>query len=394
MINNIIDRSDGLFSTDLTNFQDELTDLVKSSKVLIIGAAGTIGAATTKQIFNRNPSVLHAVDISENNLVELVRDIRSSVGYLNVDFRTFAVDCGSVEFEAFVQFHGPYDYVFNLSALKHVRSESDPYTLMRLVQVNIFNTINTLRLTSSKSLKKYFCVSTDKAANPVNMMGASKKIMELFLHRESLSQSVSMARFANVAFSDGSLLHGFNQRFLSKQPIAAPNDILRYFLTPDESGELCVLSGLLGRNREIFFPKLTNDFKLINFSDIAKRYIEEKGFKVYECESEDDARINAVKLIDKGYWPCYFFASDTTGEKGAEEFFTHDESLDLDRFESLGVIKNDYKVDFDDLDKFWNSIILLKEGRSWDKKHILELFNLLLPTFNHFEKGKYLDNKM
>ena len=258
MIEKILGRETSLFSSDIDDLQQELVDLVKGAKVLIIGAAGTIGSATAKQIFQRNPSALHAVDISENNLVELVRYIRSSVGYQDVDFRTFAIDCGSDEFEAFVKFHGPYDYVFNLSALKHVRSESDPYTLMRLVQVNIFNTVNTLRQTSSKSLKKYFCVSTDKAANPVNMMGASKLIMEMFLQRESIQQSVSMARFANVAFSDGSLLHGFNQRFLNQQPIAAPNDILRYFITPSESGELCLLSGLLGQNREIFFPKLTD----------------------------------------------------------------------------------------------------------------------------------------
>jgi FlaA1/EpsC-like NDP-sugar epimerase len=394
MIEKILGREMSLFSSDIDDLQQELVDLVKGAKVLIIGAAGTIGSATAKQIFQRNPSALHAVDISENNLVELVRYIRSSVGYQDVDFRTFAIDCGSDEFEAFVKFHGPYDYVFNLSALKHVRSESDPYTLMRLVQVNIFNTVNTLRQTSSKSLKKYFCVSTDKAANPVNMMGASKLIMEMFLQRESMQQSISMARFANVAFSDGSLLHGFNQRFLNQQPIAAPNDILRYFITPSESGELCLLSGLLGQNREIFFPKLTNDFKLIDFSDIARSYVEEKGYKVFECGSEEEARKDGKKLIDSGYWPCYFFKSDTTGEKDVETFFTDKESLDLDRFNSLGVILNDHKVNSNNLDEFWLSIMALKKDKAWGKGDILELFNTLLPTFDHMEKGKYLDNKM
>ena len=394
MIGDILGRDVGLLSADIEGLKNELSELVKGSRILVIGAAGTIGSATTKEIFNRNPSVLHAIDISENNLVQLVRSIRSSTGYLDVDFRTFAIDCGSREFDAFIEANDPYDYVFNLSALKHVRSESDPYTLMRLVQVNIFNTVQTLRATSSDSLKKYFCVSTDKAANPVNMMGASKRIMELFLQRESVSQSISMARFANVAFSDGSLLHGFNQRLLNRQPIAAPNDVLRYFITPNESGELCLLSALLGGNREVFFPKIEGDFKLINFTDIAKRYVEAKGYKVHECESEEEARSESIALIDSGFWPCYFFKSDTTGEKDAEEFFTKSESLDLARFKSLGVITNSHTVSGENLDTFWDGILALRHSRVWDKSDILFLFNLLLPEFNHLETGKYLDSKM
>lgn len=394
MIGNILGRDLGLLSTDIENYRNELSELVKGSRVLVIGAAGTIGSATTKEIFNRNPAVLHAIDISENNLVELVRSIRSSTGYLDVDFRTFAIDCGSMEFDAFIQANDPYDYVFNLSALKHVRSESDPYTLMRLIQVNIFNTVQTLRATSSDTLKKYFCVSTDKAANPVNMMGASKRIMELFLQRESVDQSVSMARFANVAFSDGSLLHGFNQRFLNRQPIAAPNDVLRYFITPSESGELCLLSALLGKNKEVFFPKIEGDFRLTNFSEIATKYVETKGYKVHECESEEEARSESITLIDSGYWPCYFFKSDTTGEKDAEEFFTKSENLDFDRFRSLGVITNKHNVSGKDLDIFWNDILRLRQSKSWNKSDILILFNLLLPEFNHLETGKYLDSKM
>ena len=215
----------------------------------------------TKEIFARNPNVLHVVDISENNLVELVRDIRSTLGYISGDFKTSAIDCGGLEFKSLLSAEGPYDYVFNLSALKHVRSERDPYTLMRMLSVNLPNTINTLELTKEMDLKKYFCVSTDKAANPVNLMGASKRIMEMFLLRESLSREFSMARFANVVFSDGSLLHGFSQRFNKGQPLSAPNDIKRYFVTPKESGELCLLSGLLGQNRDIFFPKLSENLE-------------------------------------------------------------------------------------------------------------------------------------
>ena len=293
----LIGRNENLFEEDLNCFEDKISLEIQNSRFLVIGGAGTIGQATTKEIFKRNPATLHVVDISENNLVELVRDLRSTIGYGQGEFKTFAIDCGSEEFEIFINNEGPYDYVFNLSALKHVRSEKDPYSLMRMIKVNIFNTINTLRYTKEIGCKKYFCVSTDKAANPINMMGASKKIMEMFLMRESLNQKVSMARFANVAFSDGSLLHGFKNRFSKKQPFSAPNDVKRYFVTPQESGELCLLSGLLGNNREIFFPKLSEKLHLIKFSNIAKMYIRQQGYEPFECSSEEQARIEADNLI-------------------------------------------------------------------------------------------------
>ena len=285
----LIGRESELFCEDIAFNGSKLQDLVAGSRFLVIGGSGSIGQAVTREIFNRNPLALHVVDISENNMVELVRDLRSTEGYGSGDFKTFAIDCGSVEFEALMASEGPYEYVFNLSALKHVRSESDPYTLMRMIMVNVFNIIKTLRLANKMGAKKYFCVSTDKAANPVNMMGASKRIMEIFLMRESDTMPISMARFANVAFSDGSLLHGFNQRFFKRQPFSAPNDVRRYFVTPQESGELCLLSGLLGENRDIFFPKLSEKLHLITFSEIAVRYLRERGYEPYECESEDEA---------------------------------------------------------------------------------------------------------
>jgi FlaA1/EpsC-like NDP-sugar epimerase len=320
---NLIGRNNEIFLADINSYSDKLKEVVSESTFLVIGGAGSIGQAVTKEIFRRGPKSLHVVDISENNMVELVRDIRSTLGYGSGDFKTFAIDCGSNEFKAFISNQDSYDYIFNLSALKHVRSESDPYTLMRMIMVNIFNTLDTLSLAKKMNTKKYFCVSSDKAANPVNMMGASKRIMEMFLMRESLNQDVSMARFANVAFSDGSLLHGFNQRFEKKQPFSAPNDVRRYFVTPKESGELCLLSGLLGQNRDIFFPKLSKELNLIKFSDIAVNYLREKGFEPFECKSENEARDNAEKLIANKQWPCYFFKSDTTGEKDFEEFYTN-----------------------------------------------------------------------
>jgi FlaA1/EpsC-like NDP-sugar epimerase len=390
----LIGRSKKLFDTDLNNLQNELFKEVKRSSFLIIGGAGTIGQAVTKEIFARDPRRLHVVDISENNMVELVRDIRSSSGYKTGDFRTFAIDCNSIEFNSLLRNEKSYDYIFNLSALKHVRSEKDPYTLMRMVQVNIFNTINTIKFAQNYGTKKYFCVSTDKAANPVNMMGASKRIMEMFLMRESLQVPISMARFANVAFSDGSLLHGFNQRFVKQQPISAPNDVKRYFVTPEESGELCLLSGILGNNRDNFFPKLSEDLHLITFADIAKRYISYFGFDPYECESEDEARSRATELISRKLWPCYFFKSDTTGEKDFEEFFTEHENIDLNRFESIGVIKNQPVFNQKLLNKFEVDIINLRNQSYWSKSDLVALFNELIPDFKHKETGRYLDQKM
>jgi FlaA1/EpsC-like NDP-sugar epimerase len=390
----LIGRSEELFKEDILHRENEIKDIISNSSFLVIGGAGTIGQAVTSEIFKRDPKLLHVVDISENNMVELVRVLRSSEGYGSGEFQTFAIDCGSEEFEALIKNEGPYDYIFNLSALKHVRSEKDPYTLMRMIIVNIFNTVKTVRLAKNMNTKNYFCVSTDKAANPVNMMGASKRIMEMFLMRESLTQKISMARFANVAFSDGSLLHGFNQRFNKKQPFSAPDDVKRYFVTPKESGELCLLSGLFGNNRDIFFPKLSEKLHLIKFSEIAVRYLLDKGFKPYECLSEDEAREKAAKLIEKKEWPCYFFNSDTTGEKDFEEFFTANEELDLKSYKSIGVIRNEPNFNDSKLDHFMISVENLIKKGNWKKNEILELFFNLIPEFEHKETGKYLDQRM
>ena len=390
----LIGRKSELFNEDVRENSLHLKELVEDSRFLIIGGSGSIGQAVTQEIFKRDPKALHVVDISENNMVELVRDLRSTIGYGSGEFKTFAIDCGSVEFEALMKAEGPYDYVFNLSALKHVRSEKDPYTLMRMIMVNVFNTVKTLRMAKEMGAKKYFCVSTDKAANPVNMMGASKRIMEMLLMRESLTQEISMARFANVAFSDGSLLHGFNQRFTKKQPFSAPNDVRRYFVTPQESGELCLLSGLLGKNRDIFFPKLSEKLHLITFSEIAVRYLRERGYEPYECESEDEARDRAEELIANQQWPCYFFKSDTTGEKDFEEFFTDAEDLDMERFDTIGVIRNQPEFDEMQLDDFMAGIEALRAKGTWNKEDIVKLYFSLLPEFEHKETGKYLDQRM
>lgn len=390
----ILGRNSLLFEEDISRHQKELLELVQDSRFLVIGGAGTIGQAVTREIFKRKPKALHAIDISENNLVELVRDLRSTLGYIDGDFRTFALDCASLEYDALLNSEAGYDYVLNLSALKHVRSEKDPFTLMRMIEVNILNTINTVQKAKAKGTKKYFCVSTDKAANPVNMMGASKRIMEMFLMRESQDIPISTARFANVAFSDGSLLHGFNQRFNKQQPIAAPNDVTRYFVVPQEAGELCLASCLLAENRDIFFPKKSELLQLTKFSDIAIRYLENRGFTPHECLSEEEARNRASELIRQKKWPVHFFKSDTTGEKSFEEFFTDGENLDMNRFINLGIIKNELTFSTDKLNKFILTIENMRSRKQWNKQDIVKLFNEMIPNFNHMETGKYLDGKM
>ncbi|XOB91213.1 UDP-N-acetylglucosamine 4,6-dehydratase [Pseudomonadota bacterium 24LQ007] len=390
----LIGREKELFSNDITNHESQLAEIVSNSRFLVLGGAGSIGQAVTKEIFKRNPAKLHVVDISENNLVELVRDIRSSFGYIPGDFRTFALDIGSLEYDAFFKADGGYDYILNLSALKHVRSEKDPYTLMRMVDVNVFNTDKTLQQAIDAGAKKYFCVSTDKAANPVNMMGASKRIMEMFLMRRSMQMDISTARFANVAFSDGSLLHGFNQRLEKRQPIVAPNDVRRYFVTPKESGELCLMSCIFGDNRDIFFPKLSEQLHLISFADIAVKYLEAKGFEAVLCSDEDEARELAKTLPEQGKWPCLFTSSDTTGEKDFEEFFTDQETLDMERFENLGIIKNEADFDEQLLAEFEDRIAVMKQDLGWTKQDLVDLFYRMIPDFGHKETGKYLDSKM
>lgn len=390
----LIGRTSELFDEDLSRHEVVLDGIIRSSRFLVIGAAGSIGQAVTREIFIRNPKCLHAVDISENNLVELVRNLRSSIGYNSGEFKTFAIDCGSDEYAALCKASGGYDFVLNLSAMKHVRSEKDPYSLMRMIRVNIFNTIKTVHHSKEFGAAKYFCVSTDKAANPVNMMGASKRIMEMFLARESQGIEISTARFANVAFSDGSLLHGFKNRLMNHQPISAPNDVRRYFVTPKESGELCLLSAMLGENMETFFPKLSDELILTKFTDIALRFLNSNGYEAFECSTEDEARSRISELVPKKRWPVYFFKSDTTGEKDFEEFFTASEELDLLRFENIGVIKNYPSYNNAVLENFENAINNWIKSGNYHRADIVALFNDTIDNFNHKETGKFLDSRM
>ena len=391
---NLIGRTAPLFEEDIASKTKQIEDRVSSSSFLVLGGAGSIGQAVVKEIFKRNPTKLHVVDISENNLAELVRDIRSSFGYIKGDFQTFALDIGSSTYDSFIDNDGRFDYVLNLSALKHVRSEKDPFTLMRMIEVNILNTIKTINQAIQKGSKKYFCVSTDKAANPVNMMGASKRIMEKFILKESQKIDISTARFANVAFSDGSLLHSFKQRIDKRQPIVAPTDVKRYFVTPEESGQLCLMSCLFGETRDIFFPKLSEELDLITFSSIAEKYLNHQGYAVHYCSSEKEAREAVTECVVHKKWPCFFTVSDTTGEKSFEEFYMPNEHLDLRTFEKLGIVKSKTTYDEDKLNHFLTTIETLRTNNSWTKEEIVLLFFEMLPELEYEDKGKYLDSKM
>ena len=394
----LIGRTAPLFTEDLGKWDTELRDIIHNAKILVIGGAGTIGSAICRELFARDPKVLHVVDISENNMVELVRDIRSSAGYGTGEFATFALDCGSTIFDTFIKDNakriGGYDYVFNTSALKHVRSEKDPYTLMRMIDVNIFNTEKTMQQAAAMGAKKYFCVSTDKAANPVNMMGASKRIMEYYLNRRSMDVTVSTARFANVAFSDGSLLYGFNRRLEKGQPIAAPCDVRRYFVTPRESGILCIMSALTGENRDIFFPKLDERLNMVTFSHIAEKYLESLGYEPVKCATEQEARDRVDELKPLGKYPVYFFNSDTTGEKDYEEFYTDGETVDNERFTDIGIVKKDADYDEGKLEFFTSKIAEYKASGAWSREDLIELFCDMIPEFSHKETGKFLDGRM
>lgn len=391
---NLVGRRNPLFQNDLPEYENILKETIHGSKVLIIGGAGSIGQHVVKEVFKRNPKVLHVVDISENNMVELVRDIRSSLGYMEGETLFVPICMGSVEFQLFWSENSPYDYVFNLAAMKHVRSEKDHFSLMRMINTNIMYTQKTYQLSSDSGAKKYFAVSTDKAANPANLMGATKRLMEILLAQQEGKTSVSTARFANVAFSDGSLLHGFNSRLTKKQPLSAPKDIKRYFMSGQEAGLLCLFSAAIGKDQEIYFPNLDPAENLITFSQIAERYLASKGFEAVEMSSEDEARELAEEMIAQKKWPCYFFNSDTSGEKPFEEFFSTSDDVNWDRHQDLGVINGIVNTTEKPMSEFIDKVKRIIENRAWDKEQLVELIKIYCPTLQHVETGKFLDGKM
>lgn len=382
-----------MFSGDLIRHKELLKNRVYNKRFLIVGGAGTIGSAVALEVAKRKPAAIHIVDISENNLAEAVRLIRSTLKF-DSELLTFSIDVGSREFDGLINYMPDYDYILNLSALKHVRSEKDPFTLSRLVQTNIFNAVKLAKIASDQNALKYFCVSTDKAANPANLMGASKRLMELFLLRDRNNVDVSFARFANVLFSDGSLTYGFTKRFEKRQPITAPYDIKRFFITPTEAGELCLLSTLLGTDLEIYFPKLYENQDEKTFQDLAIEFLKDRGFEAFACATEEEAIIKCEDLIKSNKWPCHFFRSDTSGEKSIEEFYTSKEIIDLTQYLSVGVVKMDTTGDVLGLHKFEEDFRNWQSNASWDRNKLKEIFERALPELRHIETGKNLDQRM
>ena len=395
-ISEIIGRKSALFMNDVARHEREIAESVSGSRFLIYGGAGSIGKEVVAQIFRRQPTVLHVIDISENNLVELVRDLRSSLGHIAGETPFLPLDMGGPESTAFLRSQPAYDYVLNLAAMKHVRSEKDEFSLMRMIKVNVLDTQKSLNAAVRGGTPKYFAVSTDKARQPANLMGATKRIMEDVLFSDLDGISVSTARFANVAFSDGSLLHGFRQRMLRRQPLAAPRDVRRYFVTGEESGLFCLASAVLGNAREIFFPKLDASGDLLTFSEIAARFVRANGYEPQEVSSEEEARATAEEVIASGKWPCYFFDSDTSGEKPFEEFFASEDAIDWDRFDDIGVITMPSlnSIEYERVKHFIKTVTSLRSTGKWTKLELVALIREACPELEHIDTGKFLDGKM
>lgn len=393
----LINRSKNLFDEAVDGNDAMMTAEITRSKFLVIGGAGSIGQAVVFEIYSRSPLLIDVVDISENNLVELIRDIRSAFGSGGSELRALPLNVASKEFDAFIRDEGiKYDYILNLSALKHVRSEKDPYTLMRMIETNIFNALKLAEYAKSIKAKKYFSVSTDKAANPVNLMGASKRLMERFLWARFGDLNISMARFANVAFSDGSLLHSFLQRFEKQQPLVVPSDVLRYFITPKEAGQLCILSMIFGKNGDIFFPSNNEELELTNFVGIATRFLGSKGYAPEFFDSESLAREKKDGLLKSQKWPVLISKSDTTGEKAFEEFFTSREDVVYSQLKGVGIVRGkNVSHKTSGLDRFESAYLnMLSSSSPWKKQEIVKIFEDALPELSYRDSGKNLDQKM
>ena len=389
----IIGRMQPLFQKDLLKFEEDINHVVRNNRFLVIGGAGSIGQAVTKQLFARSAGLLHVVDLSENYLVELVRDIRSELGYITEKFDTFAIDCGAPYFKDFLA-AGKYDYVLNLSAMKHVRSENSAFSMLRMLETNVLNPISNYEAAVDLGVKKYFCVSTDKAANPANFMGATKRAMEIALMRIDSEVAVSGARFANVAFSNGSLLQGFENRLAKQQPLSTPSDIERFFVTPVESGLICLFSAILGERNEILFPYNDREIKLHTFLEIAKSYLKFRGLTGVECNSEQEARdfIKNENLLK--YWPINVFESDTVGEKPFEEFFTDDETLIYHKYLDLASVKYNSKVSDEDILFLKEKINRINPAQPYARENLLEIVHEFVPTFSYVKADKFLNARM
>ena len=389
-------RYQSLLADDLLRFDTDLKKRINGKKVLVIGGAGTIGSSYIKAILKYNIKSLVVVDINENGLTELVRDLRSSTEYnIPEDFITYPVNFGDRVFEKLFRKLGSFHIVANFAAHKHVRSEKDIFSIEAMIENNVLRARKLLDLLVEFPPEHFFCVSTDKAANPVNIMGASKKLMEELIMSYSSKIPIKTARFANVAFSNGSLPLGFLERINKKQPWSCPLGIRRFFVSPQESGELCLIACIMGESGDIFFPKLDEEKDMIPFDEIALELLNSLALKADICETEEEARKKASLLNDDSLsYPIYFFGSITSGEKSFEEFFTDEEQLDTTSFINLGVIKNSKKRNVEEIDEIFNRLNKLFESNEVSKSGVVEILNEYLPSFHHIEKGKGLDQNM
>jgi FlaA1/EpsC-like NDP-sugar epimerase len=388
-------REDSFFKDDLLKYHDALTDAIHGKSVLVVGGAGTIGSSYIKAVLRYNPSRLFVADTSENGLTELTRDLRSSYGTkVPDDYKTYPVSFHDPVFGRILEQEGPFDIIANFAAHKHVRSEKDHYSITALLENNVIRAEQLLQRILKQPPAHFFCVSTDKAANPVNIMGASKKLMEEMIMAYANRYPVTTARFANVAFSNGSLPDGFISRVMKRQPLSSPSDVKRYFVSPEESGEICMLACMLGNTGEIFFPKLGED-QMLTFSDIAIKFLDMLGYEPLICASEEEARRKATEMTDNTkQYPVYFFTSDTSGEKAYEEFYTQGEDVDMDSFHALGVIKNAPRKDLAEIHMMIASLKDVLGKPMLTKADIVRVLGDYLPSFQHLETGKNLDQKM
>ena len=386
----ILGRTESIFAGDIAANEERLRTAIAGRRILIVGAAGSIGSAFTKAVVPYRPAAIHLVDLNENGLVEVVRDLRSSPAPVPADFRTITADFAGEEFPRFAAESGPYDVFANFSALKHVRAERDVYSLMRMIEVNVAALDRCLAAARAYGFTRVFSVSTDKSVRPANLMGASKNLMEKVLFSRPGAFIATSARFANVAFSAGSLLEGFENRLAKGQPLAAPSDVRRYFISHEEAAQLCLLACFLGQDRQVLFPKLDAARYLISFPDIAAALLASRGLKPLPCASEDEARRAAAAA---GYWPCYFAPSDTSGEKAKEEFFRRDDVLDLDSFGAAGIAREDI-TPRRTVDSFLAAIAASRARPAWRKEDAVAAIRAAAPELDHIERGHDLDRKM